>query len=120
MNEGDEARGRHLARHLRDPDRAAELIGGLAADDNAADIAQRAVDDEPGLLHAHPCRLWRRHRLEFQILSRGRAGNAQNADAMHVAEIVLDLLERRRRLQHELGTLAVNSDSEGLAGALAD
>src|SRR5580693_9088020 len=120
MNERDKAGGRHLAGHLGNPDRAAELVGRLAADDDAADIAERAVDDEPGLLHAHPNRLRRRHRLEFQILGRGRPGNAQNADAMHVAEIVLDLLERRRRLEDKLRTLAVNGDVEGLAGALAD
>src|SRR5580704_5341920 len=120
MNERDEARGGHLARHLGNPDRAAELVGRLAADDDAADIAERAVDDEPGLLHAHPHRLRRRHRLEFQVLRRGRPGNAQNADAMHVAEIVLDLLERRRRFEHQLRTLAVDGDIERLAGAVAD
>ena len=39
---------------------------------------------------------------------------------MHVAEIVLDLLERRRRLEHDLGALAIDRDRQRLAGALAD
>ena len=62
---GDKSDRRHLPRHLRDPDRASQLIRRFAADDDAAEIAQRAVDDKPGLLHAHPDRLRRRHRLQI-------------------------------------------------------
>ena len=47
-----EAGGRNLAGDLRDADRPAELVGRFPADDDAADIGERAVDHEPGLLHA--------------------------------------------------------------------
>ena len=40
MDQRHEARGRHLARHLGDADRAAELVGRFAAGDDAADIGR--------------------------------------------------------------------------------
>ena len=86
---------RDLPGNLRDPDRAAELVGGFAADEHAADIGERAVDDEPGFLDAQPDRLRRRDRLVFHVARRHRAADAEDADALDVAEIVLDLLERR-------------------------
>ena len=59
MNQGGKADGRDLPRNLSDPDWAAELVSGLAANNNAADIAKRAVDDEPSFLPAKPNRLGR-------------------------------------------------------------
>ena len=49
---GDEAEARHLSGHLRDANRATELICRFAADDDAADIAERPVDHGPGFLNA--------------------------------------------------------------------
>src|SRR6476659_5046523 len=63
----DEAHRRHLSRHLRDADRAAELVCGLAPDDNAADVAQRPFDHEPCFLNAHPDGPGRRNRLQLHV-----------------------------------------------------
>ena len=52
MDKRGEARARHLAGHLGDADRTAELIGRFPSGEHAADIGQRALDDEPGLLRA--------------------------------------------------------------------
>ena len=41
-------------------------------------------------------------------------------DPMHVAEIVFDLFQRRRRGEHERGAFAIDCDFEGVARALAD
>src|ERR1700722_14780377 len=70
MDEGDEAHRRHLSRYLRYPDRSAELVGRFTADNDATDIGERSIDDEPCFLRSHPNRLRRRYRLEFQILRR--------------------------------------------------
>ena len=56
----------------------------------------------------------------FKVFRRHRAADAENADAMNVAEIVFDLFQRRRRLEHELGAFAVHLDVERFTGALAD
>src|SRR5712691_6137235 len=41
-----------LARHHRNTDRPAELIRGLEADDHAAQVLERAVDDRPALVNS--------------------------------------------------------------------
>jgi hypothetical protein len=52
MHQRGKPDGRDLPRDLSDPNRSAELIGGFAADDDAADITQRPVDHEPCFLSA--------------------------------------------------------------------
>ena len=55
--------------------------------------------------------------MEFEILRRHRPADAENSDALHVAEIVLDLFEGRRRLEDLLRAVALDRDLECLAGA---
>src|SRR5947209_18331646 len=102
MHQGRKADGRDLPRNLGDPDGPAELIGGFAADNNAADIAERAVDDEPSFLPAKPNRLGRRNRLVLYVPWRHGARNAEDADTTDIAETVLDLFERGGRFQKQL------------------
>src|ERR1700733_2577506 len=120
MDEGDKADRGNLPRYLRDPNRPAKLVGRLAADNDATNVRQRPIDDEPGFLRAHPNRLRRRYRLKFQVLRRHRSADAENSDPMNVAKIVLDLPERRRRVEHERRAFAIDLDREHVAGALAD
>src|SRR5271170_1637713 len=120
MEKGDETDRRHLTRYLSDPDRAAELIGRFPPDNDAADVGHRAVHHEPGFLNAEPNGLRRRDRLELQVLRHHRTRDAENADAMDIAEIVLDLFERRRRLEYERRAVAIDLDGERGAGAVAD
>ena len=56
MQHRHEAKRGDLAGNLRDPDRPAELVGAFAAGEQAADIGERPVDDEPGFLGAEPDR----------------------------------------------------------------
>src|SRR3546814_1505229 len=59
-----------LARHFRDPQWPAELVGGLPAGDHAAEIFERAGDHQIGLARAEPHRF---HRSEIGRAScRGR------------------------------------------------
>ncbi len=57
---------------------------------------------------------------QFQIRGRRRAADAKKPDPMHVAEIVFDLFQRRRRGKNERGAFAIDCDFEGVARALAD
>src|SRR5690242_3827864 len=120
MHQRGKADGGDLPRNLSDSNRSAKLVGSFTADNDAADIAQRPIDHEPGFLTAKPNRQNRRNRFVFNVAGRHRAADAENADAMDVAKIVLDLLERRRRLQHELRAIAVNTDRKRAPGAVAD
>src|SRR5687768_18075902 len=116
MDQRDEAGGCHLPRDLRDPDRPAKLIGRLPPDDHAADIGERALDHEPRLFHAE---LDRSKRIDLYRLS-ACARDAEHTDAVNVAEIVLDLGQRRRRLEGRPRPATVDLDLERLARARAD
>ena len=70
LDQWNETEARHLPRHLCDADRAAQLVGRLTAGDDAADIAERAVDDRPGLLDRQHNSLWRSHRMQFEVFRR--------------------------------------------------
>src|SRR5215469_6489168 len=119
MHQGGKADGCDLSRNLGDSNRSAELIGGFAADDDAADIAQRPVDHEPCFLSAEPNGLSRGNWLVIDVARCHRAANAENADAADIAETVLDFLERRGCFEHELPALAVDLDRERAAGTVA-
>ena len=57
----------------------------------------------------------------FEIFRRHRAADAEDADALHVAEIVLDLFQRRRGLEDELRCPSRSTVmASGFAGARAD
>ena len=86
-----EADARHLPGHLRDPDRPAELIGRFPAGDDAADIGHGPLDDEPGFLDAELDGGERIDRLRSARPPAPSTGDAEHADAVHVAEIVLHL-----------------------------
>src|SRR5271167_548793 len=119
MHERGKTDGRDLPRDLGDSNRSTELIGGFAADDDAADIAQRPVDHEPCFLSAEPDRLSRGNRLEFDVAGRHRAADAENPNAADIAETVLDLLEHGGRFWFELRARAGHPDGENAAGAVA-
>ena len=55
--------------------------------------------------------------MQFQILRRHRAADAENADPLHIAEIVLDLFQRRGRLQDLLRAVAIDGDAQRFARA---
>src|SRR5271156_4740249 len=119
LDERNKTETRNLPRHLRDADRAALLVGRFATGDDAAYVTQRAVDDRPGLLNAQPNRFERCNRVKFQILRRHRTADAENSHALHVAEIVLDFLERRRRPQDLLHPVPIDCDLKRFSGARA-
>ena len=89
----DKAGGRHLAGDLGDADRPAELIGGFTPGKDPADVGQGAVDHEPGLLRAHDDGRQRPDLLRLDVAGRHGAADAEHAEPVHIAEIVLDLLE---------------------------
>src|SRR3954466_8053696 len=120
MHQGGESRGRDLARHLSDSNRPAELVRRFPAGNDAAEIGHRTVDHEPGFLEPKRDRLEWPDRLELDIVGRERTAYAQNSHPMYVPEAVLDLLERRYRLQGDLLAAAVNHEGKSLAGARAD
>src|SRR5215831_13025569 len=119
MHQRGKADGRDLPGNLGNANRPAKLIGGFATDDNTADIAQRAIDHEPDFLGAKRNSAERRNWLVFDVAGRHRAADAENPDAMDVAEIILDLLKRGGRLEHERGAVTVDLDVERPAGAVA-
>src|SRR6266852_4565302 len=119
-DQGRKTLARDLPRDLGDSNRSAELIGGLAADEHPADIGERPRDHEPGSLHAEGDRLPRSDRLEMLLVRNRGAGDAEQALPDHVAETVLDLLERGGRLERDPGTTAVDLEHQGLTRAGAD
>ena len=114
---GSKAGGGDLAGNLGDPDRAAELIGAFPSGENPADIGQGAVDDEPGLL----CRPHdgRSGPTCSVLTSPGAIERLMpSTPAGAVAEAVLALLERGRRLQRHRRAAAIDLELSG-APALA-
>ncbi len=72
---------------VRDTDRTAQLIRRFMTDDDAADIAQRLIDNLPSLLES-PSKLrcggetgW-----NFRSSARHRPADAENADATDIAQ----------------------------------
>src|SRR5262249_46570468 len=120
LDEGHEAEAGDLTGHLGDADRTAELVGGLAAGDDAADVTKRALDHRPRLLYRHHHRLRWRHRMHLEVLGRHGAADAEDADPLHVAEIVLALLERRLRLENKPLAAAIDRDGERFARVRPD
>src|SRR5215470_11100719 len=108
---------RDLPRDLRDSNRSAELIGGLAADEHPADIGECPRDHEPCSLHAEADRLRRADRLEMLLVRNRGAGDAEQALPDHVAETVLDLLESGGRLEGDPGSAAVDLEHQRLPRA---
>src|SRR4029077_5282406 len=119
-DQGRKAFARDLPRYLGDPNRSAELIGRLAADEPSADIGECPRDHEPGSLHAEGDRLRRSDRLEMLLVRNRGAGDAEQALPDHVAETVLDLLERGGPLEGDPGTDAVDLEHQRLPRAGAD
>src|SRR6185369_91853 len=103
-----------------DTDRTAELVGGFPAGDDATEVGQGAVDHEPGLLRPGNHGLERAHLLRLDIARRHRAADTEHADTVNVAEIVLELLELRYRLEGDGGAAPVDGDRQRFAGADAD
>src|SRR6185312_3958136 len=101
-------------------DRAAELVGRLAAREHPADIGQGPVDDEPGLLGPFGDRLERAVAAGLDVARLHRPADAEHTEAVGVAEIVLDLAQLRRGGQRDRSAAAVDDDLERLAGADAD
>src|SRR5690242_16200183 len=120
VNKGDEAGRGHLAGNLGDADRPAELVGRLAAGENPTDVRQRAVDQEPGFLRAGHDRFQRTHLAAVDVARRHRAADAEHAEPLHVAEIVLQLAQLRGGSQRHRRAATLDFDGERLAGADAD
>src|SRR6202521_2359822 len=112
MQERREADGSHLAGYLRDADGAAELIGRLPAGDNAADVSERALDHEPGFADAHGERFTEAVTFGDDICRCRRARDAEHADAVNVAEVILDLLQLRRGGERQALANAIDLDLE--------
>src|SRR5262249_52512384 len=112
--------GRHLSRYLRDANRTTQLIGGFPSGDDTADIRERALDYEPSPLHAELHRLERADRLEMRIVRRRRTSDAELALTDDVAEAILDLFQRRGRLEGHARAATLDLEHERLAGAGAD
>src|SRR6201999_2101656 len=115
-----ESGGRHLPGYLGDPNRTVELVGRSPPREYPADIRERAVDNEPSLLGALDDSRDRTELLRLNVARRHRAADAQHAEPVHVAEIVLQLLELRCRLERDRHAPALNLDRERFAGADAD
>ena len=81
------------------PNGTADLVGRFPAGEDAADIGERAVDHEPGLLDAEPQRGRRIDALGQGLAGRGRAGDAQNALRWLLPKVSLTSRMLRRRLQ---------------------
>src|SRR5262249_60695569 len=100
-----------------DPKRPRRFVGGLAAGYPAADIPECALNDRPSLPDRQHDRLRRRHRMKLEVFRRHRAADAENTDALHVAEIILYLFQRRLGVENELVAPAIDRDGECLTGA---
>ena len=96
-----------LARHLRDPERSAELLGGAAADDHLAKRVERAADQTERLADPFDHGEHRIRPPEFDP----RSADADQADPVDLAEPVLDLgqLGRERQIERLVGA----PDGEG-------
>src|SRR5665647_2223445 len=80
-------------------DRTLSYIGGVFTGREAADIGQRPVNHEPGLLDAEPQRGSGIDALGGDIAGRGLAGNAEHPELMGISEGVFDFLELRSATQ---------------------
>src|SRR6185295_7620767 len=110
MDEGRKSQRCHLPGYLRDHDRATELIGRIAPDEDAANIGQRGIDDDPRFLHAKPDGRKRADRLRALLVLCHRAADAQNADALDVAEIILSFLDLRDSLERKTLSGPIDED----------
>src|SRR5262249_30561914 len=117
LDQRDEAEARHLTRHLSDTNGPTQLVRRLAASDHAADITERALNDRPSLPDRKHDRLRRRHRMKLEVFRRHRAADAEDTDALHVAEIILYLFQRRLGVEDELVAPAIDRNGECLTGA---
>src|SRR5436305_12288989 len=120
MHQGRKARGCHLAGYLGDANWAPKLVRRLAAGYHATEVGHRAVDDEPSFPGAQADGRQRAHRLELDVVGGERTAYAENSDTVDVAEIVLDLLEGRNRLESHLAITPFDHHCKGVAGACAD
>src|SRR5216684_9402388 len=75
------------------------------------------LDHKPRPLHAKLKRFERPDRLEVRVVRRWRAGDAEDADAMHVAETVLGFLECGSCFERDLHATAVDLEDQRLARA---
>ena len=93
------------------------MIRGLATGDDPADIGQGALDDEPRPLHAQLERVERPDGLKVGVVRRRRPCDAENANAVHVAEAILGLAERGNGLEGDVDATAVDFERQHLTRA---
>ena len=82
MHQRGKSDGGDLTRDLGDPQRSADLIGGLAAGEDAADIGERAIHHEPGFLDAKPKRGGRVDTFGGGVARGGCPGDSEYAQPM--------------------------------------
>src|SRR5437879_7287474 len=112
-------RGR-LTCNLRDPNRPADLVRAGPPGEDVADIGELLVYDEPGFLDSQPKCARRIDLLGGDFARRRRTGDAENPEALRVAEGVLHFAQFRRALQLQRGITALDGEGQGVAGTDAD
>src|SRR5262249_28224349 len=114
LQEREHADREDLAGYLGNPDWTADLIGGLAAHEHPADIAQGPFDNIPRLLRSPHNGTERRNWLIQPLAGVGRTADSEVAGAVGVAELILALLEPGHRGEGHLLIAALDHDGQRL------
>src|SRR6185437_12860025 len=109
---GDNSALRHLARHLRDAQGAAELVGGARADDHLPHGLERSRRHVEGLAAGAPHRI---ERVAAHILN-AAALDPQQPHLMRVAEAIGDGADLRRDGERHILAAALDDELHRHAG----
>src|SRR4029078_9071307 len=106
-----------LSRNLGDAHDAPDLLRRFSAGKHAAEIGERHIDDVPRSLDSQPDGGQRSDLLGLDIVAVYRPADAENTDAVDIAEIVGDFGELRHRRQRQMLAAAVDAYLQGISGA---